>query len=87
MTPEEMQFEYLIKAMEALKEDNKLLKSLVENMNSNRTARMREIDKENSRLRELLADRSCCCSGCTKHNIALEEKALIDGIGGELDNG
>lgn len=85
MTPEEMQFEYLIKAMEALKEDNKLLKSLVENMNSNRTARMREIDKENSRLRELLADRSCCCSQCTRHNIALWERSIIDGIGGELE--
>lgn len=84
MTPEQLQFEYLIKAIKALEEDNKLLKSLVENMNSNRTARMREVDKENSRLRELLADMSCCCSGCTKHNLALEEKALDGMVGDEV---
>lgn len=31
--------------------------------------------QEIERLKKLLADRSCCCSGCTKHNLVLEEKA------------
>lgn len=33
-----------------------------------------EVKKEIERLKAIIADRSCCCSGCTKHNIALEEK-------------
>lgn len=32
-----------------------------------------ELQARITRLEELLKERSCCCSGCTKHNIALEE--------------
>lgn len=41
-------------------------------------------DLEIDRLNALLKERSCCCSGCTKHNMELEDKAengVIDGNG------
>jgi len=33
----------------------------------------RELDEEIMRLKKHIASMSCCCAGCTKHNLALEE--------------
>lgn len=46
--------------------------------------RVSSLSAQVERLHKLLAESSCCCSGCTKHNLALSNE-FLDGIGpGEL---
>ena len=36
--------------------------------------RITELNAQVERLHKLLAESSCCCSGCTKHNLALAQE-------------
>lgn len=42
-----------------------------------------ELEKEIVRLKKIISDRSCCCSGCTKHNLALENSVSNGEFEGE----
>ena len=39
---------------------------------------VKELKDNIEKLELLLSDKSCCCAGCTKHNIALEEKYEVN---------
>lgn len=39
---------------------------------------VKELKDNVEKLELLLSDKSCCCAGCTKHNIALEEKYEVN---------